>query len=72
LFGYNHDFSNDWELFGELYYYSSKAKPNNFVSDLGVTWQMTKFLQWDFSFGMDIIKPKGNFYSEFGLAYSFN
>ncbi len=71
LLGYNHELNKYLEIFGELYYYSSKDKPNNYVSDTGITWQMNKNFQWDLSFGVDIIKPKGNFYFEFGFAYIF-
>jgi hypothetical protein len=72
LLGYNHEINYAWRVFGEIYFYSSKAKPNNFVADTGITWQMRNSLQLDFSVGMDIVKPQGNLYFEFGLSYNMN
>lgn len=71
LLGYNHEINNIWQVFGEIYFYSSKAKPYNFVTDAGTTCQVSKSLQLDFSFGIDIIKPQGNLYSEIGFSYNF-
>jgi hypothetical protein len=45
---------------------------NNFNADTGISFQMRKSLQWNFSFGIDMIKPKVNLYSEFGIAFNSN
>ena len=57
--------------FVELYLYKKPGVVLNYVSDIGFTYQLNKKTQMDLSGGIDLVKPKGNFYFEGGLSYNF-
>lgn len=71
LIGYNHEFNKVWQGFIEFYYYDTRNKPFNMVTDIGITAQVNNRLQVDFAFGLDLKKPKGNLYFDGGISYNF-
>jgi hypothetical protein len=71
LIGFSYEFSEKTSTFIELYLYKTSKKPLNYVSDIGITYQLNDKFQIDFSAGLDLIKPKGNLYFEGGITYNF-
>jgi len=71
LVGYSFEFNDVWSSFVELYLYKKPGVVLNAVTDIGFTYQLNQKTQLDLSGGIDLIRPKGNFYFEGGLSYNF-
>ncbi len=71
LIGFSYAVNGKLNSFIELYLYKAPQVQLNYVSDIGITYQLNKHLQLDFSTGFDIVKPKGNYYLSCGISYNF-
>ncbi|TDO20261.1 transporter [Pedobacter duraquae] len=71
LAGYSLNLNSLWNVFAEIYVYKAPSIRLNYVSDLGVTFQVTKLLQFDFAAGLDIVHPAGNSYFDGGITLNF-
>lgn len=71
LVGFSYQANKKLNIFIELYLYKSAQSKLNYVSDIGSTYQLNKRLQIDFSVGLDIKKPKGDYYYSGGITYNF-
>ncbi|MBC7935061.1 MAG: hypothetical protein H7Y86_06850 [Rhizobacter sp.] len=57
--------------FIEFYLYKAPLMQINYVSDIGITYQLNKQLQIDFSAGLNVVQPQGNYYYSGGFTYNF-
>ena len=71
LSGFSYEVNETISLFIEVYMYHTPGLKTNYVSDLGITYQLNKKLQLDFAFGSDLVVPKGNLYFDGGVSYNF-
>ena len=71
LIGFSYAANAKLNSFIEFYLYKAPLMQMNYVSDIGITYQLTKKLQLDFSAGLNIVQPQGNFYYSGGISYNF-
>ncbi|WP_199119561.1 transporter [Pedobacter sp. ASV28] len=71
LMGFSYQVNEVLHIFAEFYLYKVPEIRLNYVSDIGMTYQFNKKLQFDFATGLDIIKPNGNSYFNCGISYNF-
>ena len=71
LIGFSYAVNRKLNSFIELYLYKTPQVQLNYVSDIGITYQLNKKLQLDFSAGLDIVQPQGNYNLSGGISYNF-
>lgn len=71
LVGFSYKANAILNVFAEFYLYKAPNLKLNYVSDIGMTYQLNKKLQFDFATGVDILKPQGNYYFNGGVTYNF-
>ncbi|AWG26128.1 transporter [Flavobacterium kingsejongi] len=71
LLGYSYTFNPKLGAFVEFYLYQQPHMELNYVSDIGITYQLEKKLQLDLSAGRDIVKPQGNYFCSGGITCNF-
>lgn len=71
LIGFSYKANDALNVFVEFYLYKAPDVQLNYVSDIGMTYQFNKKLQFDFAAGLDIIRPSGNYYLNTGVTYNF-
>jgi len=72
LLGFSLKASASFTVFAEFYLYKAPGLKLNYVSDIGLTFQVNKKLQLDFATGLDILHPDGNSYFDGGITYNFS
>lgn len=71
LIGFSFPANKVLNTFAELYLYKTPALKMNYVSDAGITCQVSKRLQVDLSAGIDLVHAKGDFNYSGGITYNF-
>ncbi len=72
LLGYQYQFNTKFAAFTEFYgFFPSQSSTNNYVTDVGITYQLNKKLQLDLTAGRDLSRPSGNSFSQGGITYNF-
>ena len=71
LIGFSYAVNGKLNSFIEFYLYKSPLMQMNYVTDIGITYQLKKQLQIDFSAGLDVAHPQGDFYYSGGITYNF-
>ncbi|MCX6318095.1 MAG: transporter [Bacteroidetes bacterium] len=71
LIGFSFTVNKVLNSFIELYLYKTPALKMNYVSDAGITYQVSKRLQVDLSAGVDLVQRKGDFNYSGGITYNF-
>lgn len=71
LIGFSYAANSKLNSFIEFYLYKAPLMQMNYVFDAGITYQLNKKLQLDFSAGLDVAQPQGDFYYSGGISYNF-